>query len=195
MTALTLVIGNITAVFQSGTKRMLAYSSISHAGFMMMAFLSINISTATSSILYYALAYSIATITAFTVLNIVSDAKRNDSFDIFNGLTKNNPLLAFVMTIAMLSMAGIPPTAGFFAKYYIFVGLLASPYKWLVILAVLMALVGVYYYFRIIIAMYFKESTDASSLETSPLLKILLIATTVATIALGLMPDFVLRWI
>ncbi|MCE9540256.1 MAG: NADH-quinone oxidoreductase subunit N [Bacteroidetes bacterium] len=191
MAALTLLVGNITAVMQTSTKRMLAYSSVAHAGYMLLALLAGN-SYSSSAILFYTTAYSIGSIATFCILNIVTNAKGNHSVDSFKGLGKSNPLLAFVMTIALLSLAGIPPTAGFFAKYYIFTAAFQSGFTGLVLIAIIASLVGVYYYFRIIIAMYFKESTDETiAIQLNH--KILLIVVAVATILLGLFPDFIIR--
>lgn len=188
--ALTLLTGNITAVFQTSAKRMLAYSSVAHAGYMLLALLAGNIYS-NSAILYYAAAYSIGSIGTFCILYIVATAKGNDTIDSFNGLAKSNPLLAFVMTVALLSLAGIPPTAGFFAKYYIFTSAFQSGYTGLVLIAILASLIGVYYYFRIIIAMYFRQgNTETISIQTNH--KLVLIIVAVATILLGLAPDFII---
>ena len=198
MAALTLLIGNITAVIQTSTKRMLAYSSVAHAGYMLLALLAGN-KYSNNAILFYATAYSIGSIGTFCILNIVSNTKGNDKIDSFNGLGKSSPFLAIVMTIALLSLAGIPPTAGFFAKYYIFTAAFQSGYSGLVLIAIFASLVGVYYYFRIIIAMYFKKSAtsglDGIAFEKFVLQtnhKILLIVIATAIIALGLFPDFII---
>ena len=191
MAALTLLVGNITAVMQTSTKRMLAYSSVAHAGYMLLALLAGN-SYSSSAILFYTTAYSIGSIATFCILNIVTNAKSNDRVDSFNGLGKSNPMLALVMTVALLSLAGIPPTAGFFAKYYVFTAAFQSGLTGLVLIAIVASLVGVYYYFKIIIAMYFKEGSDeAITVQTSH--KVLLIAVAIATIALGLFPDLLIR--
>jgi NADH-quinone oxidoreductase subunit N len=189
--ALTLLVGNITAVIQTSTKRMLAYSSIAHAGYLLLALIALN-QYSQSSILFYSLAYSIGSIASFGVLNVVMKARENDTTDAFNGLAKTNPLLAIAMTVALLSLAGIPPTAGFFAKYYIFTAAFQSGYGTLVLIAILASLIGVYYYFRIIIAMYFKPS-DAAPIEVSSNHKLLFIITILLTIVLGLFPDFIIR--
>jgi NADH-quinone oxidoreductase subunit N len=191
MAALTLLVGNITAVLQTSTKRMLAYSSVAHAGYMLLALLAGN-SYSNSAILFYTAAYSIGSIATFCIVSIISNAKGNDGVYSFNGLGKSNPLLAFVMTVALLSLAGIPPTAGFFAKYYIFTSALMAGNSGLVLIAIIASLVGVYYYFRIIIAMYFKESnSETVPVETNH--KLLLIFITIAIIALGLFPDCIIR--
>jgi len=190
--ALSLVISNITAASQSSVKRMLAYSSISHAAFMLMAILAVNAHFSVQAILYYTLAYSIGSIASFTVLYQVS--KNGDtSFEAFNGLAKRNPMIAIGMLIAMLSLAGIPVTAGFFAKYFIFTTLMASPFKWLLILAVLTSCVGVYYYFKVIIAMYFKKPHTEEPLQIDSSHAMLLGITSVITIVIGLLPDLIVR--
>jgi NADH-quinone oxidoreductase subunit N len=192
--ALSLVVSNITAATQQSVKRMLAYSSISHAAFMLMAILANNRGWASiNAILYYSLAYSIGSIAAFTVLYNVSKAKKSSNIEAFNGLGKRHPFLAACMVIAMLSLAGIPITAGFFAKYFVFSVLIGTSFKWLIMVAILTSAVGVYYYFKIIIAMYFKqeESHEEVTMETSHLL--LLALTSLFTIALGVVPNYVIE--
>ena len=189
--ALTLLVGNITAVLQTSAKRMFAYSSIAHAGYMLLALLAGNSYTA-SGILYYTLAYSIGSIATFGILKIVSESSGNDSVDSFNGLGKRNPVLAFVMTVALLSLAGIPPAAGFFAKYYIFTAAFQAGFPGLVLVAIIASLVGVYYYFRIIIAMYFKDASG-ESLSISSAQKFLFLLLAIITIALGILPDMIIK--
>ncbi len=184
----TLLVGNITAVFQQSVKRMLAYSSIAQAGFMLFALYSNN-DMAKEGILLYSVAYSLATIGIFAIL-----IKMNDyTFDGFNGLAKTQPVLAATNTVFLLSLAGIPLTAGFFAKYY----MLASAVKangsiWLVIIAVLFAAVSVYYYFRVIQAMYFKEG-EAGTAPIGSSFKIMLIILSALIILFGLFPSLILN--
>jgi NADH-quinone oxidoreductase subunit N len=188
--ALTLFIGNITAVFQQSVKRMLAYSSISQAGFMMMAVYALNTSDAHEGIILYAAAYSLATIGIFSVLVKMQD----QSFTGFNGFAKQHPVIAAVLVIFLLSLAGIPLTAGFLSKFYMLRGSLAVGSMWLPIFAVLMAAISVYYYFRLIEAMYFKEG-PAVSAEFSTGFRITLISLAVVTILLGLFPGLLTTWI
>jgi NADH-quinone oxidoreductase subunit N len=190
MAALTLLVGNITAVLQTNTKRMLAYSSVAHAGYMLLALLAGN-KYSNSAILFYTAAYSIGSIGTFCILNIVSKAKDNINTDTFNGLGKSNPFLAFVMTVALLSLAGIPPTAGFFAKYFIFTAAFQAGYAGLVMVAIIASLVGVYYYFKIIIAMYFKEG-KGEEIEVQTNHKLLLALVAILILALGLFPDYLI---
>jgi NADH-quinone oxidoreductase subunit N len=187
--ALTIIIGNITAVYQSNFKRMLAYSSIAHAGYMLLAILALK-GFAQSSILFYAAAYSLSSISSFAILLAVSHVTGNDSIESFNGLAKKNPLLAFIVVVAMLSLAGIPPMAGFFAKYFIFTAALQQHYTGLVIIAVLGSLVGVFYYFRIIIAL-FKTETEGVVVPMNTVYKTFLVVTSIATLILGVMPQLV----
>jgi NADH-quinone oxidoreductase subunit N len=185
--ALTLLVGNITAVMQTSTKRMLAYSSVAHAGYMLLALLSGN-KFSNSAILMYAAAYAVGSLATFCVVSIIDKAKETDAVDAFNGLGKSNPFLAGVMTVALLSLAGIPPTAGFFAKYYIFTTAFVAGNVSLVFIAIIASLIGVYYYFRIIIGMYFKEgSKDKIELKGNHV--VLLVIAALLTIALGLFPD------
>ena len=185
ITAATLLVGNVTAVFQQSVKRMLAYSSIAQAGFMLFAVLAIN-AIAMQAILVYAVAYSVATIGVFSVLVKLKDY----TYDGFNGLARKEPLLAFVTTIFLFSLAGIPLTGGFMAKYYVLLAVVKQgQLMWLVIFALLMAAISVYYYFRVIIAMYFKPGTPEL---TSPITsgdKIMLIITTAIVLLLGILPQ------
>ncbi len=190
ITALTLFIGNITAVYQQSVKRMLAYSSIAQAGFMLFAVFAIN-DMAKQGLLLYAAAYCFATIGIFSVLVKMKDY----TIEGFNGLAKKQPLVAAVLTLCLLSLAGIPLTAGFFAKYFVLAAAIKTgTYLWLVIFAVLMAAVSVYYYFRIIQAMYFKEG-ESQHIEMTTSFKALLILVAVLIITLGVFPSLLLNWL
>ena len=185
----TLLIGNITAVFQQSVKRMLAYSSIAQAGFMLFALYSGN-DLAKEGILLYSVAYSLATIGIFAVLIKMKDY----TFDGFNGLAKSQPVLALTTTVFLLSLAGIPLTAGFFAKYYMLASVIkAGGSLWLVIIAVAFAAVSVYYYFRVIQAMYFKEGEAETTGIISSGFKTGLILLAVLILLLGVFPSLVLN--
>ena len=187
----TLLVGNITAVFQQSVKRMLAYSSIAQAGFMLFALYANNTEIAKEGILLYAAAYSLATISIFAVLIKLQDY----TLDGFNGLAKKEPVLAFAATVSLLSLSGIPLTAGFFAKYYVLAGALqAGGALWLIIVAVLLAAVSVYYYFRVIQAMYFKEG-DPQTLPISGGFKAALIVVAALIVILGVWPSALLSWL
>lgn len=189
ITALTLFIGNITAVFQQSVKRMLAYSSIAQAGFMLMAILALN-SNAAEGILLYTTAYCLSTIGLFAILIKMKDY----TFEGFNGFAKHQPLLAAVAVIFLLSLAGIPLTAGFLAKFYMLNAVIATGgFLWLVIFAVLMAAISVYYYFRVIQAMYFKEG-DAQTIEVSAGFKWVITFVAALVILLGVYPQLLFNW-
>jgi NADH-quinone oxidoreductase subunit N len=190
MIVLTLLIGNVAAVAQNSAKRMLAFSSISHAGYMLMAVLCAN-GESDNSILFYAASYSAATIVAFMVIYLVSEATGSMNISAFNGLGKSNPILAVGLTVALLSMAGIPPLSGFMAKYFLFANAVGDGYLWLVLFAIAMSLVGVYYYFKLIIAMYFSDSTEGVGIKVNPLQTLLIVLGCGILLVLGLMPQLV----
>ncbi len=186
----TLFVGNITAVFQRSVKRMLAYSSIAQVGFMLFA-LYAPTGFATEGILLYIMAYSVASIGLFGVLIKMKDY----SFEAFNGLAKKEPMIAGLTTIFLLSLAGIPLTGGFFAKYYMLNAAVQSGLGlWLVIVAILFAAVSVYYYFKLIQAMYFAEGTPAIvEMEQGYKYKLLVFA--ILILALGILPNLFLSYL
>ncbi len=186
--AATLFIGNITAVFQQSVKRMLAYSSIAQAGFMLFALYAMN-GTAKEGILIYSAAYSLATIAIFAVLARMSDY----TFGGFNGLAKQQPLVAAVVAICLLSLAGIPLTAGFMAKFFMLDAVSQTgSFGWLLIFGVVMAAVSAYYYFRVIQAMYFREGQATLVANTS--FKAVLVIVAVLIILIGTFPEKLLYW-
>ena len=189
--ALSLIIANFSAAMQNSVKRMLAYSSISHAAFMLMVILAnVRSNISIDALVYYSLAYSIGSITAFGVLYNVTRGG-NENIDAFNGLSKRNPLLALCMAIAMLSLAGIPVTAGFFAKYFVFTTMIGTSFKWLLILAILTSAIGAYYYLKVIIAMYFKPNTEQQTVPVETSNTAVIMITTILTVVIGLSPGFI----
>ena len=208
VTVLTLLIGNVTAVYQTSFKRMMAYSSISHAGYLLIGLVGLS-QGSKQAIAFYSLAYSLSTIAAFGVLMVVARnrplnaaafgdqttlAPGGENYDAFNGLAKQNPLLGFVMAVSMLSLAGIPLTAGFWGKFMVFSAAADRGAVWLLVVAVLMSAVGVYYYFRVIIAMYFREG-QTSFVRVAPFYRIVLIVATALTLVLGLLPGLFQRFV
>ncbi len=188
ITILTLVLANVTAIYQSNVKRMLAYSSVGHAGYVLLAIVSARDSEGV--ILYYLAAYSAASLLAFCVLIEQENHQGELSIKSFNGFFKTNPFLATALIIALLSLAGIPPMAGFFGKYLVFSLALQQGTVGLVILAILTSLVGVYYYFRIIVAM-FSESLEKKVIPLTSSIRILILVLIVLTLGLGIFPDIV----
>jgi NADH-quinone oxidoreductase subunit N len=185
----TLLVGNITAVFQQSVKRMLAYSSIAQAGFMLFGLYTSN-DLSKEGLLLYSAAYCLATIGIFAVLIKMKDY----TLDGFNGLAKTQPILAFTATVCLMSLAGIPLTAGFFAKYYMLASVVkAGGSLWIVIVAVLFAAVSVYYYFRVIQAMYFKEG-EAETTEITQSFKVGLVFVAILIILIGALPSVLLNY-
>ncbi len=184
---MSMSIGNITALYQKSVKRMLAYSSIAHAGYMLLALVGMN-SFTISSVLFYAIAYSLASVASFVVLYIVREKKGSYELSSFNGLASENRSLALIFTIAMLSLSGIPLTAGFFGKFYIFSSAIQSGYIWLIAFAVINSFIGAYYYMKPIIAMFASKSEE--QMNVPALSNSLLILLSVLTILAGLLPGF-----
>jgi NADH-quinone oxidoreductase subunit N len=185
----SMVVGNIMALKQNNVKRMLAFSGISHAGFMLMALLSL--STAAGSLLYYTAAYSFAGIAAFSVVLYVCKNRDNEDIVNFHGLGKTNPVLATVLTGSLLSMAGIPIFAGFFAKLVLFSLTIQAGYLALVIVAVISSIISVGYYFKLILAMYTKEPNEERTGKPFIIYAVAIVAL-LLNIILGLFPSLVL---
>jgi NADH-quinone oxidoreductase subunit N len=183
---LTILLGNLTGIYQTRLKRMLAYSSISHSGYMMLAVIAFS-HTSANTLLFYAFAYSVATILAFGILILVREVKGDDLFTSMNGLAKRNPVEAFALTIAMLSLTGIPPLAGFFAKYNLFFTVMEKGYLWLMIVAIIGSAISTVYYFKPVIAMYLGEG-DEVHLRAGLSYRAHLLFLAILTILTGILP-------
>ena len=186
----SMTVGNIMALKQTNVKRMLAFSGISHAGFMLMALLSAT--TSAGSLLYYATAYSLAGIAAFSVLLYVCKDKVNEEISDFNGLGKTNPILAAVLTASLLSMAGIPIFAGFFAKLMLFTQTIESGYLIVVIAAVINSIISIGYYFKLILAMYTKDAVEEKQATPFAFYAVAVIAI-VFNMIIGLYPTIIMQ--
>ena len=184
----SMTVGNIMALKQTNVKRMLAFSGISHAGFMLMVLLSAT--TAAGSLLYYTSAYALAGIASFSVLLYVCKNKGNEEINNFNGLGKSNPIMAAVLTASLLSMAGIPIFAGFFAKFMLFTQTIQAGYLIVVIAAVINSIISVGYYFKLILAMYTKEPEEVTAKTPFVFYAVALIAI-VLNIIIGLFPTII----
>jgi len=189
----TMTVGNIVAISQTNIKRMLAYSSIAHAGYILVAFVAGN-DLGTSGILFYLMAYAFMNIGAFAVVILLGKkGEENTLINDYAGIGFKYPLLAASMTIFLLSMAGIPPLGGFMAKFYIFSAAVKSKFYWLAILGVLNSAVSVYYYLRVTVLMYFRESErEITGLQFSPASVLALILAVIGTLYMGIFPANVL---
>lgn len=185
----SMTVGNIMALRQVNVKRMLAFSGISHAGFMLMTLLTLG--TSASTLLYYAAAYSISGIAAFAVILYVCKNRDNEDITNFHGLGKTNPLLAAVLTGALLSMGGIPIFSGFFAKLFLFNQTIEAGYLVLVIVAVVNSIISIGYYLKLILAMYGKEPNEEKK-GTPILYYSVAVIAIVINIVIGLFPSLVL---
>lgn len=188
LAVLTMSIGNLSAIGQHSFKRLLAYSGIAHAGYLLLGILAAN-AAAYNAVLYYAVAYSAASMIGFGVLLLIDYQYNSEERALFKGLAKKQPILAIAVAIAMLSLAGIPPTAGFFGKYYLFSLTIQAGYTWVVAIAVLNSLISVYYYFSVIINMFSDADENVAPLNIPTIYKAVLAIATVVTLILGLYPS------
>jgi NADH-quinone oxidoreductase subunit N len=187
----SMTVGNIMALKQTNVKRMLAFSGISHAGFMLMTLL--NLANSASNLLYYTAAYALAGVAAFSIILYVCKNKSNEDLAHFDGLGKSHPFLAAVLTASLLSMAGIPVFGGFFAKLILFNQSLQNGFIALVIVAVINSIISVGYYFKLIVAMYTKEpSNENEPTEKSFLIYAVAFTAIVLNLVMGLFPSLVL---
>jgi NADH-quinone oxidoreductase subunit N len=189
LAALTIVVGNLTAIVQPNIKRMLAYSSIAHAGYMMMAVAAHN-QLGLSALLFYIFVYAVTNLGAFAVLSMMANREGEDlSFTPYGGLAKRRPWVAAAMALFMLSLTGIPPTGGFVGKYYIFLATIEADLMWLAVLGVLTSLVSAYFYLRGIVRMYFNDSLSDAPSRLYPALATAILLAAIGTLVLGLWPE------
>jgi NADH-quinone oxidoreductase subunit N len=190
VSAASMILGNIVAISQTNLKRMLAYSSIAHAGYM-LAGLAAGNALGRSGIMFYLVTYTFMNIGAFGVLSLIENGEKNLTYDDYKGLASKNPILAAMMAVFMFSLAGIPPFAGFFGKYYVFVAAISSDLTWLAILGVITSLISVYYYLRLVVVMYFQEGEVAIP-SYSGISIVVLVVAIIAIVGLGIYPSSIL---
>jgi len=189
MAVLSIVIGNITAIAQTNLKRMLAYSTISHVGFILYGLMSASMNGFVYA-LFYVVSYVLMTLAGFGIILLLSrKGFEADQLDNLKGLNQRSPWHAFLMLIVMFSMAGVPPTLGFYAKFSVLQAALEAGYLWLVVFAVLMAVIGAFYYLRVIKLMYFDEPTDHSPIVAPLDMRIVLGVNALALLVVGIMPQ------
>lgn len=193
--ALTMIIGNVVAVVQPNIKRMLAYSSIAHAGYIAVAFTA-NTSRGGSAALFYLLAYAGMNLGAFAIVTVMGRAEDGKvKLDDFAGLASRRPVLAALLSLFLLSLAGVPGTAGFAGKFFIFRSAMESDLTSLAVIGVLTTVVSFYYYLYVIVQMYMREpSEDFADVRVNPGLTAALLAAAAATLYLGILPSRILDW-
>jgi len=185
---ITMFVGNLGAIMQTNIKRLLAYSSISHAGYILIAIIAKG-SLATSALLYYMLAYTFMTFGVFSIVILIGrKGKENLELEDYSGLGFQAPLLGLAMSIFLLSLGGLPPLAGFVGKFYIFQAALNEGYVTLVVLAVLNSAISFYYYLRVIVFMYMKEPKGELQISLTPITLLVIIIGVLGTLQLGLFP-------
>lgn len=189
MAVLSIIIGNITAIAQTNLKRMLAYSTISHVGFLLYGLMSATINGFIFA-MFYVVSYVLMTLAGFGIILLLSrKGFEADKLDDLKGLNQRSPWHAFLMLIVMFSMAGVPPTLGFYAKFSVLQAALAAGFLWLVVFAVLMAVIGAFYYLRVIKLMYFDEPVDHHPIEAPMDMRIVLGFNALALLVVGIMPE------
>ncbi len=196
---LTMLYGNVVALVQTNIKRLLAYSSIAHAGYIMVGFLSIN-SFSIRAVLFYLVSYVLMQSGAFIIISMVEektgDNDSKNTLESYKGLGKTNPMLSLLMTIFLFSLAGIPPFAGFWGKYYIFLSAIQVNYLWVAIIGILLSLVGVYYYIKVILYMWFYEPvSETTTAYRSDFSYTAAIISVIGLFAFGIYPDLILRYL
>ena len=185
---LSMAVGNITAIAQTNIKRMLAYSTISHMGFMLLGILSGSVN-GYGAAMFYIVTYVLTVAGAFAVIMLLSRAGfETDQLDDFKGLNQRNPWYAFIMLLIMFSLAGIPPTVGFYAKLSVFQAVIDRGMLWLAVVAVLFSLIGAFYYLRVVKLMYFDEPQERAALPSTADVRALISANGLAVLVLGLLP-------
>jgi NADH-quinone oxidoreductase subunit N len=194
--ALSMVLGNLTAIAQTGVKRLLAYSAIAHGGYMLLAVLA-NDSSGHAGLMYYVITYGLATLGAFGVVAVVEDAAGDDSIASFAGLSRRSPLLSLCLLVFLLSLGGIPPLAGFLGKFLVFTAAAAGEGRlglmWLVVLAILMSAVSFYYYLRVLKAAYVSDGDVAAGrIEVPGVMLVCLVTLAVLVVLLGCAPNLLL---
>jgi NADH-quinone oxidoreductase subunit N len=194
--AATMILGTVVGVAQGNVKRMLAYSSIAHGGYLLLALVSAN-DVGKGAVLFYLLTYAITNLGAFGVIALLDNADRpNDQVSDYAGLWSDHPTLAALMTIFLLSLGGFPPMAGFIAKWYVFSAAVKAGYYWLAIIGVLTSVISVFFYLRIVVMMYMTASSEmpARFPEVPWIAGAALVVSAILVFYLGVLPARVLDW-
>jgi NADH-quinone oxidoreductase subunit N len=200
LAALSIVLGNLVAITQTSVRRLLAYSAIAHVGYMLLALVA-HTQQSFGALFYYAFTYALTTIGAFGVVAVVEAKNGGEKLSDFSGLSRRAPVLSFCMLIFLLSLAGIPPLAGFFGKFYLFTSTLSGEPKtsgllWLVILAIAMSAVSLYYYLQVLKRIYIADPpADAQPIRIPIILQIAICLIAFGVVVLGCAPNILLKWL
>jgi NADH-quinone oxidoreductase subunit N len=193
LAAASMILGNIVAIAQTNIKRMLAYSSIAHAGYMLSG-IAAGTMDGQVGVMFYLVAYSMMNMGAFAIVTFVErEDDKNLNLDDYVGLSRQQPLLALLMAVFMFALAGVPPFAGFFGKYYVFFAAIKAHMTWLAVIGVLASLVSAYYYLRIVMLMYFREGQADVVTRPSRAALVVVLACAIAVLVIGLFPSFIVQ--
>ena len=197
LAAIGMTLGNVTALPQTNIKRMLGYSSIAQAGYLMVGLATMGVSPAAdilgrSGILFFLAGYAVANLGAFTAIIAISNKIDSDLIEDYSGMSKRAPLLALALTLCLISLIGMPPAAGFMAKFYIFSGAVKHGLLWLVIIAVINSVISAYYYLRVAKVMWFGEPASAEKVSSSGALRVALALSCLGVLLLGIVPGYMM---
>jgi len=193
-----MTLGNVVALPQTNIKRMLGYSSIAQAGYLMVGLATIGISPAAdilgrSSVLFFLAGYAVANLGAFIAIIAISNKLDSDLIQDYSGMIKRAPLLALALSLCLISLIGMPPAAGFMAKFYIFSGAVQHGLLWLVIIAVLNSVISAYYYLRVVKVMWFGEPASEEKVPSSGALRLALSLSCLGVLLLGIIPGYIMK--
>jgi len=196
-----MIVGNVSALGQSNIKRLLGYSSIAQAGYLLVGVATLGLAPASeiigrSAILFFLFSYALANLGAFAAIIAISNKINSDEIKDYAGMGKRAPLLALCLTVCLISLIGMPPAAGFMAKFYLFNGAVQNGLLWLVIIAVLNSVISAFYYLRVVKAMWFTEVAETASNEKVPAsgaLRLTLALTTLGVLFVGILPGYVMK--
>jgi NADH-quinone oxidoreductase subunit N len=194
---ISMVLGNLAAIVQSSVRRLLAYSAIAHGGYMLLAVMTSG-GLSLASLVYYAITYGLTAVGAFGVVSLVQEWTGGDRLSDFAGLSRRAPALSFCMMVFMLSLAGIPPLAGFFGKFYIFSAALSAPngsnLLWLIVMALAMSAVSLYYYLQVLKQIYVAEASTQGTASRAPVIGQIVVAVIAcAVLGLGCAPEWLIE--
>jgi NADH-quinone oxidoreductase subunit N len=190
---LTLIYGNLAAMPQNNLKRLLAYSSIAHAGYLLIAIASLDNARSAAAIAFYLAGYLLMTLLSFIIIVVVANATGGDDIANFNGLGKRSPGLAFALVVAMLSLAGLPLTVGFFGKFFVFAAAIEQRHYVLALIGIVTVAAGFYYYLKVVRAMYWLDAIGEGPIPVTPLTRYTITALAALIIFFGVCPAPILR--
>jgi NADH-quinone oxidoreductase subunit N len=193
-----MIVGNVSAIAQGNIKRLLGYSSIAQAGYLLVGLATLGIAPADavigrSGIMFFLFSYALANLAAFAAITAISDKINSDQITDYAGMVKRSPALALCLTVALVSLIGMPPAAGFMGKFYIFSGAAQNGLLWLVIIAVLNSVISAFYYLRVVKAMWFGEPASAEKVASSGALRVSVTLTTLGVLLVGVWPGPVMK--